>query len=49
MARQIKETPILKGKDAKRFDEAVKANEHKKVPLSDYKRAIKNYEKIKLI
>jgi hypothetical protein len=31
MARPIKETPILTGKDAKRFEKAMKENEHRPV------------------
>ncbi len=47
MAREIKETPVLEGTDAQHFNKEVKENEHKKVPLSDYDRAIENYNKIK--
>lgn len=43
MARPIKETPILKGKDAERFSRIIKENETKKVPVEDYERARKAY------
>jgi len=46
MARPIKETPILRGKDAKRFAEQIKKNESRKVPEAEYRRAIDNYKKI---
>lgn len=47
MARKVKETPVLSGKDAERFDRAIKANENKKVSADDYKRAVDNYDRIK--
>jgi len=49
MARPIKEIPVLEGEDARRFEEAIKENENKKIPESDYDRAVRNYKKIKLI
>ncbi len=47
MARPIKETPVLTGKDAKRFNRIIKENETKKVPSADYERAKKAYENFK--
>ena len=47
MAKPIKETPILRGKDAERFTEEVRANEKKKVPAPEYKKAIADYKEIK--
>lgn len=49
MARPIKETPVLTGKDADRFQKIIKANEHKKVSTSDYDRAKKAYDNFKVI
>lgn len=46
MARPIKETPILHGKAAARFEKSIKNNENKKVSASEFNRAIKNYKKI---
>ena len=46
MAIPIKETPILHGKAAERFEKSIKANENKKVSASEFNRAIKNYRKI---
>lgn len=46
MARQIKETPILNGKAAKRFEKTIRDNENKKVSTPEYNRAIENYKKI---
>lgn len=43
MAKPIKETPILRGKDAERFNRIIKENETKKVPAEDYERARKAY------
>jgi len=47
MARQIKETPVLKDKNAEHFLREIEDNKNKKVLLSDYDRAIENYKKIK--
>ena len=38
MARPIKETPILKGKDARRFERALKENEKKSISSEERKR-----------
>lgn len=45
MALSIKETPILQGKDARRFEKALK--ECKKVSKEEYDRAMKVYKKLK--
>lgn len=39
MASKVKDTPILTGKDARRFDCIIKKNANKKVPAADYNRA----------
>lgn len=44
MARPIKETPILKGKDAARFQEIVKKNETRKVDPSEFQKGKNAYE-----
>lgn len=46
MAKPIKETPILYGKDSDRFLKEVKDNENKKVPAKEYKKAVSSYKKI---
>ncbi len=46
MAKPIKDTPTLKGKDANRFSAQIKANENKKVSKSDYERMVASYKKI---
>ena len=46
MARPIKDTPVLSGKDSERFLRKAKQNESKKVPKKDYNRAIKTYKKM---
>jgi len=48
MAREIKETPILKGSDAERFEKAIKENESKSVSADDYKRAKEIYSSVTL-
>lgn len=47
MARSIKETPTLHGKDAKRFAEKIKANETRRISTTESKRILDNYNKIK--
>ena len=46
MARPIKETPVLSGKDSERFLKKAKQNEGKKVPKKHYNRAIKTYKRM---
>lgn len=47
MAKPIKETPILRGKDAKRFSEIITANKTKRATPEEYKRVMTNYKKLK--
>ena len=47
MARPIKETPVLKGKNAKDFEKAIKQNEKRKVSRATYQRAIAVFRSIK--
>lgn len=46
MARPIKETPVLTGADARRFDEAIKNNNSQKVSRETYERALKVYNSV---
>jgi len=48
MARPIKETPVLVGADAMRFNKQIKDNESgkNKVPESDYNRAHETFKKV---
>lgn len=46
MARPIKETPVLRGKNARDFEKAIKENEKKKVPRADYERALKVFDTV---
>jgi hypothetical protein len=48
MARPVKDTPVLTGKDARRFEQALKRNETAKVPREEYERAIRTFARIKL-
>lgn len=48
MARVIKETPVLQGKDAKRFEKAIKRNEFKKMAPEEYKKALENYRRFRI-
>jgi hypothetical protein len=49
MARPIKETPILTGKDAKRFLERMAQVEKRKLSKEELERSLANYEKLKKI
>jgi hypothetical protein len=49
MARPIKETPVLTGKDAESFQKALEANRNAKVSRESYDRAVKTFESIKLV
>ncbi len=46
MAREIKETPVLTGKDAVRFEKAIKTNSTKKVSAESYNRAVATYSSV---
>ncbi len=48
MARPIKETPILTGKNAARFEKDIKNNVNNKVPISQYERAVRVYQSVKI-
>lgn len=48
MARPIKETPVLSGSDARRFEKAIKENAERKVPRESYERAINVFRNIKI-
>lgn len=46
MAMPIRETPILKGKDAKHFHEHMKEAESEAIPKEHYDRARKVYDQM---
>lgn len=47
MAKPIKETPILYGKDADLFSKKITQNETNKAPRTEYDRVMNNYYKLK--
>jgi hypothetical protein len=49
MAKPIKETPVLKGVDVKRFIDNMNASESKRVDLSTRERIKSNYNKLNAI
>jgi len=49
MAKPIKETPILRGKDAKIFLKATTENEHKSISSLERAKMDENYDKLKSI
>jgi len=51
MARPVKETPVLMGADALRFEKKVKENDsgRNKVSASDYARAQEAFKKVTIV
>ncbi|MDO9289032.1 MAG: hypothetical protein Q7T83_09595 [Thermodesulfovibrionales bacterium] len=47
MAKQIKETPILSGRNAERFTKIIEKNKEKQASKSEYDRVMNNYNKLK--
>jgi len=47
MSTPIKETPILRGKDARKFVDKIARNEREPAPREEYERVMANYRKIK--
>jgi len=48
MARPIKETPILQGEDARRFEMEIKENESKSVTKDEYDRAVEAFKRFEI-
>jgi hypothetical protein len=46
MATPIKETPILRGKDARRFEKVLAGKDRKPVSRADYERAVAIYNSV---
>lgn len=46
MAKPIKETPVLYGKDSERFAAKIEQNKTRTVPKEEYDRVMENYRKI---
>lgn len=49
MARPIKETPVLEGKNAREFEKAIKQNEKRKVSREKYLRALDAFKSVKVV
>ena len=47
MAQPIKETPVLTGKHARKFEKELKRNESQKVTTKEYQRAVQAFQKIR--
>ena len=47
MAKPIKETPILRSKDAEVFSRKIAENETKRASKAEYERVMNNYNKTK--
>jgi hypothetical protein len=47
MAKPIKETPILKGEDAKRFKEQISKPRDRHAAIKEKERILKNYNRLK--
>jgi len=44
MAREIKDTPVLTGENARHFERILEQNKNKKVPKDEYNRAMEAYK-----
>lgn len=49
MATPIKPTPVLRGKDARRFEEEMRNTEKKPVNVDEYKRILSAYRSVKIV
>lgn len=49
MARPIKETPVLKGDDARRFEKAMQESGLRKVSRENYERAMSTFQSVKVV
>lgn len=49
MAKPIKETPVLKGKDAKRFVEAMQTSSTRRITTDEKSKMLESFHKIKAI
>ena len=49
MARPVKETPILTGEDARRFEKATKANEKKTITPEEFERIMEARRTIRFV
>ena len=47
MAKPIKDTPTLYGKDARRFEDKIRKNSANRAPKSEYDRVMATYNRIK--
>lgn len=48
MSTPIKETPVLRGNDARRFAEKIARNEQEPAPREEYDRMMANYRKVEI-
>jgi len=49
MARPVKDTPILYGKDALKFNIAIKENENKKISFQEHQKLKESFAKFKIV
>lgn len=49
MATKIKDTPILYGKDAERFEENMRKSENTKASQDEYNRVISAFRNVKIV
>ncbi len=48
MATKVKDTPVLRGKDAERFTRIIKENETKRVSAEEYNQAMAAFKKVRI-
>lgn len=49
MATKVKDTPILKGKDAERFNLKMRETDKKSIPRKDYERMLATFKSVRII
>lgn len=49
MARPVKDTPILRGKDARRFNAAIQESAVKKISSKEHKKLQDSFNKFKIV
>jgi len=49
MATKVKDTPILKGKDAERFNRKMREAENNAIPKKDYERMLATFKSVRIV
>lgn len=49
MATKVKDTPVLKGKDAERFNRKMRETDKQSIPRKDYERMLATYKSVRIV